>query len=178
MATKQQINEFIEKVWKGVQNVNMQGLFPSVVIAQAALESGWGQSELAKKYNNYFGIVADSGWKGGTIKLPGNSLTFRTYEDFSGSIKDHNKFLRENKRYEKAGVFSAATPEEQAAALQAAGYAGTSTTYASKIVNIINTYNLKDYDDKKKVRTVVGGIGIGITVLLSIFLILKVLKND
>lgn len=178
MATKQQINEFIEKVWKGIQGVNMSGLFPSVIIAQAALESGWGQSELAKTYNNYFGIIADSGWKGGTIKLPGNSLTFRTYDDFSGSIKDHNKFLRENKRYKKAGVFSAETPEEQAAALQAAGYAGTSTTYASKIVNIINTYDLKQYDSKKKVRSIVGGVAIGFTVIFAIFLILKVLKND
>ena len=72
MATKQDI--FIEKVKGGAITGWHEGkILPSVTIAQACLESGWGTSELATKANNLFGIKAKSDWKG-------ESYTVRTAE--------------------------------------------------------------------------------------------------
>ena len=62
-------------------------------------------------------------------------------------MKDHTYFLQQYKRY--ANVFTAKTPEEQANALQNAGYA-TDPNYAGKLISIINTYNFKRFDEKKK----------------------------
>lgn len=136
------------------------GLFPSVKLAQAALESGWGRHIVG---NNMFGIKAAGKhspyWHGDTVTAGTtefqngayNATTsgFRRYASVGDSIKDHTWFLQQNGRYAAAGVFRAQTPEEQAQALQRAGYA-TDPGYASKLIGIINTYNLKQYDEKKK----------------------------
>ena len=131
------------------------GLFPSLFMAQAILESGNGQSTLAKKYNNHFGIKATKSWKGKVIDMKtrevynGNEVYikdgFRWYDNPESSFKDRVKFLKQNPRYKKYGVFSAKTPEEQADALQRAGYA-TAPNYASTLKWIINKYNLKSLD--------------------------------
>lgn len=140
------------------------GIFPSVMMAQAALESGWGSSGLTKTGNALFGIKSfgksSPYWSGkvytaGTVEyIGGNRVNttagFRAYDTVGDSCKDYIYFLQQNKRYESNGVFSAATPEEQAAALKRAGYA-TDPNYAAKITNIINQYNLKTLDSKKKI---------------------------
>lgn len=133
-------------------------LFPSVMMAQAVLESRNGDSLLSKKYNNHFGIKAIGKWKGAAVNLDsgevvnGQSIVqnsaFRVYDSALASFKDRNKFLIENPRYERNGVFKASTPEEQAFALQRAGYA-TDPNYAHSIISIINTYGLKELDKKK-----------------------------
>lgn len=150
-------------------------LFPSVVLAQTALETGWGKSVPA---NNLFGIKADTSWNGkvtsqstteyvGGVKhyYTGSGKTysnrqaaiaagepavtlFRAYPSTIDSFIDRNKFLIENPRYTAHGVFTATTPEEQAQALEAAGYA-TAPNYASTIISIINANNLKEFDKKK-----------------------------
>lgn len=141
--------KFLQKL-AAAAPIRMDGLYTSVMLAQSALESGWGKSELTRKYNNYFGILADSSWKGDRVKFS-NGFTYRAYNSVRESIQDYIKFLNDNSRYRKAGVFNAASPEDEARALQAAGYAGiNNTTYAGKIISIINTYNLKRYDTKKK----------------------------
>lgn len=136
------------------------GLFPSVKLAQAALESGWGKSVVG---NNLFGIKAAGSqspyWHGETVTAGTSeyqsgsyvpqSSKFRKYATVGDSIRDHTWFLQRNGRYRTAGVFTAQTPEDQARALQKAGYA-TDPLYASKLIKIINTYNLKQYDEKKK----------------------------
>ena len=130
------------------------GIFPSVKIAQAALETGWGQHIVG---NNMFGIKAQGDptpyWHGekvaaGTTEEVNGvpvSITsnFRKYNTVSDSIRDHNQLLINNTRY--ANVLSAKTPEEQCRALQSAGYA-TDSSYAQKP---INANNLKRYDKKK-----------------------------
>lgn len=135
------------------------GLFPSVKLAQAALESGWGRSMPG---NNMFGIKASGAkspyWNGdtvtsGTSEYQGGSYVpttsrFRKYPTVGDSIRDHTWFLQKNGRYAAAGVFTASTPEEQARALQRAGYA-TDPQYASKLIRIIDTYGLRRYDKKK-----------------------------
>lgn len=127
------------------------GIFPEVMIAQAIIESqgkgtdGFyypGLSQLSRNYNNYFGIKASAGWKGKTVNLQTGEVfnntpvvitsAFRVYDSIQDSFKDYVKFLKENPRYEKAGVFTAATPEQQAERLQAAGYA-TNPQYANII---------------------------------------------
>ncbi|HBS88085.1 MAG TPA: hypothetical protein DEA97_16110 [Bacteroidales bacterium] len=138
------------------------GLFPSLFMAQAILESGNGQSSLAKIYNNHFGIKATPDWKGKVVRMStrevfnGNEVYikdgFRWYEDPADSFKDRVKFLQENSRYKKNGVFTAKSPEEQADALQKAGYA-TDPNYASTLKMLISKNKLKELDsisDKKK----------------------------
>lgn len=139
---------------------NMRGLYVSVMLAQAALESGYGQSQLTQKYNNYFGILADSSWNGKKVTFS-NGFTYRVYSNVRESVRDYVNFLSSNSRYKKAGVFGAKSPEEEARALQAANYAGSSTTYASKLISIINSNNLKQYDEKQNISTMsllIGGI--------------------
>lgn len=145
--------EFFEKLY-WCAPANMHGIYVSVMLAQSALESGYGKSELTKKYNNYFGILADKSWTGKKITFT-NGFTYRVYESAMESVQDYINFLLKNSRYKKEGVFNAASPEEQANALQNAGYAGTTTTYAGKIISIINTYNLTQYDKKKRRKRVI-----------------------
>jgi len=156
-ATAKQAQQFIDRAKAAVLNDPMPGLFASVAIAQAALESGYGQSGLSLKYQNYFGIKASAGWKGKTSVMKtdeyenGKKVTinsgFRVYPSLQDSIADRNNFLKVNTRYTKGGVFSAKTPEDQAKALQASGYA-TDPNYAAKIIAIINQYNLRETDKK------------------------------
>lgn len=134
------------------------GLFPSVKLAQAAVETGWGNHVVG---NNLFGIKAAGShtpyWNGdyvtaGTTEYQnggyvGQNSNFRKYASVGDSVKDHTYFLQQYRRY--ANVFTAKTPEEQANALQNAGYA-TDPNYAGKLISIINTYNFKRLDEKKK----------------------------
>lgn len=151
-------SEFISKVGNYTTEVGT-GVFPSVVLAQAILESDNGNSALASKHNNYFGIKADPSWTGQKVNMQtgevfnGERVTigawFRVYKNPGESFRDHSKFLKENPRYQKAGVFKASTPEAQADALQKAGYA-TDPKYAWKLKSIIAGSNLKRFDLKKK----------------------------
>jgi len=134
------------------------GIFPSVKAAQAALESDYGRSIPGR---NMFGIKAKGQktpfWTGDSTDqktrevINGVSQTitdgFRAYPTVSDSIKDHTYFLQTIGRYEK--VFTAATPEDQARELQKAGYA-TDPNYANALISIINKYNLKELDKKKR----------------------------
>jgi flagellum-specific peptidoglycan hydrolase FlgJ len=132
------------------------GVFPSVTLAQAILETGWGKSTIGDA-NNMFGIKAKGSktpyWKGESettqtieyIKGQKGSynLAFRKYASLEDSIKDHNLFLQKS-RYSKA--VQAKTPEEQAKEIKAAGYA-TDPKYADKLISLIKKYDLKKFDD-------------------------------
>lgn len=103
-------------------------LFPSVIAAQAALETGYGKSI---KGNNMFGIKAIGKhtpfWKGDKELVAthevvdGSSIPvddyFRAYASASDSIRDHSYFLSVEPRYKENGVFEASSPEEQVYAL-------------------------------------------------------------
>lgn len=73
-------------------------LNPAVILAQAAIESGWGQSELSALHNNYFGITAygrkNVWWQGGCTQLSRDSLSFRTYPDPKCSFMDYARLIR------------------------------------------------------------------------------------
>ena len=131
---------------------DLGGFFRSVIIAQAAIESNWGRSNLSAKYNNYFGIKASKSWKGKTVNMKtgevfdGKQVTinsnFRVYDCLADSIRDRNRLLR-MPRYK--AVELATSPRAQAEAIKAAGYC-TATNYVSSIMATIAANNLTQYD--------------------------------
>lgn len=150
----QQFKGIVQEVTRGT------GLFTSLMMAQAILESSDnqgvpGNSSLARLYNNHFGIKADKRWRGKKVNLKTREVFdnktviigdyFRVYERAEDSFRDRVKFLLENKRYTSAGVFTVATPEAQAIALQAAGYA-TDPNYAKVLSKLIDKLGLKTLD--------------------------------
>ena len=151
--------DFIESISDGaISNYNKYGILPSITMAQAILESGWGNSELAVTHNNLFGIKADSRWNGAiaTIVTSENYndstiANFRKYENINESIEDHGKFLYENSRYAEYGLFDGKNYKEQAQALENAGYSTVKNEngepiYADKLIALIEKYNLMQYD--------------------------------
>ncbi|MDR3191244.1 MAG: glycoside hydrolase family 73 protein [Lactobacillaceae bacterium] len=149
--------QFIERLAPQAQKLQTQyGVRASISLAQAALESNWGRSELAYKYNNFYGVKASQGMP--SVILPtkefidGKWVTidgpFRKYTDWQESMTDHalvlvNGTSENHARYQ--GVFTATNPEAAAKALVAGGYA-TDPQYAEKIINLIHEYKLTQYD--------------------------------
>lgn len=156
--------KFIEEIKdEAIKNYKEYKILPSITIAQAILESSWGESDLAQIYNNLFGIKADSSWKGDYVTLETFEFydtkiedKFRVYSNKNQSIKDHAKFLVDNQRYKKYGVFEAKTYIEQAYALQNAGYSTAEDNsgqkrYAKDLIEIIRQYNLQLIDSEIKI---------------------------
>lgn len=71
---------------------------PVVIVAQAAIETGWGQSVLAVQYHNYFGITAygkpNVWWHGAKAQLSEGSLSFRSYSEPAHSFMDYARLIR------------------------------------------------------------------------------------
>lgn len=161
MADAAQKSEFIDRAWKAVQSQpSLGGLFPSVIIAQAALESAWGQSRLAADYNNYFGVKASStqyspAWNPKTspsVNLDTleysngyntENATWRVYKSLADSMRDRNALVSTNPRYASALV--ADSPRKQVEAMKSGGYA-TDPKYVDKIMATIQSNNLTQYD--------------------------------
>lgn len=144
--------DFFEKVYACAVGTAL-AIPVSVMMAQAALESAWGESGLTVKANALFGIKANDSWKGKTYNAKTSEVydntivsikaDFRAYDSWRESIQDHSDFLRSIKRYEKA--VGCNDPIECCEQLQAAGYA-TDPYYASKLKQIIVNNSLRDYD--------------------------------
>ena len=127
------------------------GVDPKVLLAQAALETGWGrfvigQGSEANSYN-LFNIKADSRWQGERVSAQTTEFIngapveqaaqFRSYSSYEESFKDYVNFIQSNSRYEQAlGV--AADPQQYIGSLQQAGYA-TDPEYAQKVSRIFNS---------------------------------------
>ena len=154
---------FIAKIRRGsISSYYQYGVLPSVTIAQGIEESGWGESSLASKYNNLFGIKADSSWKGEKVSLVTGeyhdqviTAYFRVYNTWSEGIYDHALFIYENTRYAQNGFFKATDYKGQTKALQDAGYATLSDAngnpiYSKHLNHIIESYELNEIDDYVK----------------------------
>jgi flagellar protein FlgJ len=127
------------------------GIPHHLILAQAALESGWGQRQIltrdGKPSYNVFGIKASSDWKGETTDIMTTEYdhgeakkvraSFRVYGSYLEALTDYVKLLSSNPRY--AAVANAQTAEQGAQALQAAGYA-TDPKYAQKLVGMIQQF--------------------------------------
>lgn len=151
--------DFINSIKEGVMKTGKEsGMLPSVVVAQAALESNWGRSELSSKYNNLFGIKADTSWEGERINIATTENydtrvkeDFRIYKSKSDSIVDFGRFMKENPRYKKAGVFDMRTYKSQIKAVENAGYSTVkdkdgNEIYAEYIIDIILDNELQILD--------------------------------
>jgi peptidoglycan hydrolase FlgJ len=147
-------SEFIEKIAPYAQEVqNKHGIPASLVIAQAALESGWGSSA---KGNNFFGIKAAGKWNGPSTNVAtheyengqriGITDSFRAYGGLADSVANYGKFLAENRRYKH--VLTANNAYDAAEEIQRAGYA-TDPKYATMLKDIIRSNELTRFDDKK-----------------------------
>jgi hypothetical protein len=119
-------------------------ILPSVAIAQASLESHYNDGTVAQQANNLFGILAN-GWSSSKCFLRnGIRILYLKYSDWLESVNDHAKFLAENKRY--ANLIGATDYKSVCNALQTDGYAGNITNYAPSLINIVESYELMQYD--------------------------------
>jgi flagellum-specific peptidoglycan hydrolase FlgJ len=156
--TPQQQTDFIAGLVPGAQAAQAQfGVFASVSIAQGIFESSWGQSDLTKIANNYYGIKDSAGWTGDTVTMPtgedrpdGSSYTiqaaFRKYPDQAASILDHAMFLSNNGNPERyAAALQCTDGPSQAMAIAAAGYS-TNPKYGQMLCQEIHARNLTQYD--------------------------------
>ena len=149
--------QFISSIAEAaVESADQTGVPASVTIAQAILESYWGSSRLAHDANNYFGIKAQTrGGSAGSLTfdvwevIGGRNVVqtqaFRAYNTVAESFVDHGLFFMENSRYASAMAVKD-DPKQFAVAINRDGYA-TDPSYASKLIGLMDRYNLYRYDD-------------------------------
>ena len=152
---------FIDRVGKAARDG--RGILPSLTLAQAILESGWGTSELAQKANALFGIKAGAGWKGPRYEkktaehIDGKQVeitaAFRAYGSWEESITDHGAFLRAA-RYK--AVVGERDYKKACRAVHAAGYA-TDPGYADYLIRLIEQYSLTAWDTGEIIHVVKQG---------------------
>jgi LysM repeat protein len=137
------------ELWKGVavQKMKEHGIPASITLAQGLLESGNGNSELAREANNHFGIKCTPDWSGGKAYHDDDRKNdcFRKYKDAADSYEDHSKFLQRS-RY--ASLFELKTTDYKgwAHGLKKAGYA-TDPAYPRKLIELIERYELHKLDE-------------------------------
>jgi len=142
--------DFVREIWPlAVRAGEKLGVSPRAIVAQAALETGWGSRQIRDAAgisgNNLFGIKADSRWTGErvtvtTLEYDGGlpkpqRAPFRAYPDLASGFEDYVRFLQTNPRYSDA-LRAGGNAEAYAERLQSAGYA-TDPRYAEKIRSII-----------------------------------------
>ncbi len=145
-------DDFIAKLYPHAEKAAKAiGTQPEVLIAQSALETGWGQKMIkdarGQSSNNLFNIKADQRWQGSkavvsTLEFEQGvavqqKADFRVYEDIKQSFDDFVSFISEGPRYQEA-IEKAANPNEFIKALQEAGYA-TDPKYADKVIKVMKS---------------------------------------
>ena len=122
----------------------------SIKLAQGLLETGGGSSRLAKIGNNHFGIKCKPEWRSGRMYHDDDAAgeCFRTYKSAEESYIDHSKFLSERIYYVKLFDLDIYDYKGWTRGLQASGYA-TDKAYGTKLLNLIETYELYKYDRVK-----------------------------
>lgn len=135
--------------YKGIAIKEMErtGIPASITLAQAIVESGSGESNLAKKANNHFGIKCKTEWTGEKFYQDDDAKNecFRVYPSAESSFIDHSNFLKDRPNY--ASLFELDPVDDTAWAfgLKKAGYA-TQKDYPSKLLNMIDLYELSQYN--------------------------------
>ena len=137
-----------------VEQMRKYGVPASITLAQAILESGAGNGELAQRSNNHFGIKRGSDWRGPVTKHTDDKVDeyFRVYNSVKDSYEDHSKFLHKE-RYQRLYRLSTLDYKGWARGLKACGYA-TNPNYADKLIRLIELYNLSDLDEDPNVPKV------------------------
>lgn len=135
--------------------------FPSSIIAQSIIESGWGKSQLASKYFNYFGMKCGSRWNGKSVNLSTKeeyttgTLTsirdnFRVYDNLESGIKGYFDFVSSS-RYSK--LKTATSSKNYLEIIKSSGYA-TSSKYVENVYNVVIANNLLEFDESVSGETI------------------------
>jgi len=129
-----------------IQQMALYKIPASITLAQGILESGSGNSQLARVGNNHFGIKCH-GWEGKTMFMDDDEKgeCFRVYDSAEDSYKDHSEFLTVNKRYNDLFELKSDDYKGWAKGLKEAGYA-TSKTYAEALISLIEELKLDEFD--------------------------------
>ena len=135
-----------------IKEMKRTGVPASITLAQGILESNAGQSVLATKGNNHFGIKCHNDWKGKTMKMDDNAPKecFRVHPNAEASFRDHSDFLRSRDRYKSLFELKQTDYKGWARGLKKAGYA-TDPGYADKLITLIEDYELYRFDKGVKV---------------------------
>ena len=130
-----------------ISQMNKTGIPASIILAQACLESGDGQSYLAREANNHFGIKCH-GWNGPTIRYDDDKRNecFRKYRNAEESFRDHSDFIVNGSRYGFLFDLDRTNYKGWAKGLKKAGYA-THPKYAEMLIRIIEDYELYRFDN-------------------------------
>jgi LysM repeat protein len=129
-----------------IEQMNLYGIPASITMAQGILESGNGNSKLAKEGKNHFGIKCH-GWEGEKMYLDDDAKDecFRVYVDAKDSYLDHSDFLKKYKRYEFLFSYKSTDYKNWAKGLKDAGYA-TNPSYAESLIKLIEEEKLFELD--------------------------------
>jgi hypothetical protein len=130
-----------------IQQMNLYGIPASITLAQGLFESGSGNGTLARVANNHFGIKAGSTWNGKVYYKDDDNPNdrFRVYDNAEQSFRDHSEFLKK-KNYAQLFELDKNDYKGWAYGLKKAGYA-TNPNYPNLLINIIQKYNLDQYDN-------------------------------
>ncbi|SEA41367.1 flagellar assembly peptidoglycan hydrolase FlgJ [Variovorax sp. YR216] len=146
------VDAFVDRMGASAQAASEASGVPApLILAQAALESGWGKREIraddGTQSFNLFGIKADKSWQGRVVETTTTEYVdgepqrvrakFRAYDSYEEAFTDYARFMTRNPRY--AGVVTAGDPTEAAHGLQRAGYA-TDPQYGQKLVRIMQKF--------------------------------------
>lgn len=146
--------QFLEVIHAAVvRDMKQTGILASLTAAQALLESGRGNSSLARMYNNLFGMKKSTDWTGKTVDLPTTEYrdgvpytviaTWKVYNNWSESIADHSALFNKYDRYKN---LRGLTDYKLACRyVREDGYA-TSPTYTDSLIKVIEMYKLYDWD--------------------------------
>lgn len=140
---------YIKKYHKlAIEEKNEYNIPASITLAQALIESGAGNSPLAVKAKNHFGIKCGKSWYGKTFTMDDDTKDecFRVYNTVKESYEDHSKFLMQP-RYSFLFDYPVTDYKSWAKGLRMAGYA-TDLNYPSKLISLIETYQLYKYDNE------------------------------
>ena len=130
-----------------MEEMRRTGIPASITLGQGILESGDGNSKLARKANNHFGIKCHDNWDGRRMRHDDDAKNecFRRYKNPEESYKDHSDFLTGTSRYAFLFKLDPEDYKDWAKGLKKAGYA-TSSSYARRLIDIIETNQLYKYD--------------------------------
>ncbi|MDR2791565.1 MAG: glucosaminidase domain-containing protein [Tannerellaceae bacterium] len=151
--TNESCRKYIQKYASlAIEQRNKYRIPASITLAQGIMESGAGQSDLARKSNNHFGIKCHPNWKGGRVYHDDDNKgeCFRKYRKVEDSYEDHSRFL-ERPRYASLFKYKVTDYKGWAHGLQSCGYA-TDKAYAVKLIKLIEEYDLHQFDKGKNLN--------------------------
>ena len=149
-VTQTMVLDYISN-FKSIAKIDMvkYGIPASITLAQGILESGAGTAALSVQANNHFGIKCHKDWTGPSVNYDDDSAQecFRKYNNPFESYNDHSLFLVNRPRYALLFTFQKGDYSAWAQGLKEAGYA-TDVHYPSKLIGLIERYQLNKYDDE------------------------------